>query len=241
MMEPGQILVVDDDPGVRALLRGMLEMEGYAVSEAASGEQMCTALGNERVRLITLDLNLAGEDGLALARAARTRCNVPIIMITAKAGDTEKIVGLELGADDYITKPFNVREVLARIRAVLRRYETPSGGTEAATSARDKYAFAGFILDPAAHELKTSSGKTVDLTSAEFALLKLFASRPARLLSRDAIMDLLKGQEWSPFDRSIDVLVGRLRKKIEQDPDHPALIKTVRGSGYIFAAEVTRA
>jgi DNA-binding response OmpR family regulator len=143
-------------------------------------------------------------------------------------------------ADDYIIKPFNVREVLARIRAVLRRYESSPAETGVAQGERDKFAFAGWLFDAASRELKIESGERTGLTSAEFELLKLFLSRPARVLSREAIMDLLKGQDWAPLDRSIDALVGRLRKKIEPDPEHPSLIKTVRGAGYIFTAEVKR-
>jgi DNA-binding response OmpR family regulator len=241
MISPTSILVVDDDTQVRTLLRNMLGMQGYAVSEAANSQQMFAALENEPVSLITLDLNLAGEDGLALAREVHARRNVPIIMITARADDTDRVVGLELGADDYITKPFNPREVLARVRAVLRRYEPSSGAQPIMrTGERDRFVFAGWVLDTGAHELRTMGGQGIELTSAEFNLLKLFVSRPARVLSRDAIMDLLKGHEWTPLDRSIDALVGRLRKKIEPDPQHPSLIKTVRGVGYVFAADVRR-
>jgi two-component system OmpR family response regulator len=233
-------LVVDDDPQIRALLRHLLEMEGYAVSEAANGEQMNLLLEKEPIRLITLDLNLPGAAGLALARDVRAKRNVPIIMITAKADDVDRIVGLELGADDYITKPFNLREVLARVRAVLRRYEAQPQAQAIEPGEHEKFAFPGGVLDVTARELKTSSGRKTELTTAEFNLLELFVGRPARVLSRDAIMNALKGQEWAPLDRSIDALVARLRKKIEPDPENPSLIKTVRGVGYVFAAEVKR-
>lgn len=234
-----RILVVDDDPHIRALLRNLLEMEGYAVSEAANGEQMNLLLEKEPISLITLDLNLPGVAGLALAREVRAKRNVPIIMITAKADAVDRIVGLELGADDYITKPFNLREVLARVRAVLRRYETRPQAIR--PGEHEKFAFPGGILDVTARELKTNAGQKTELTTAEFNLLELFLGRPARVLSRDAIMNALKGQEWAPLDRSIDALVGRLRKKIEPDPENPSLIKTVRGVGYVFAADVKRA
>ncbi len=239
MNSQNRILVVDDEPQIRALLRNLLEMEGYAVDEAASGQQMMSLLNKEPVSLVTLDLNLAGEDGLALARDVRAKRNVPIIMITAKSDDIDKVVGLELGADDYITKPFNVREVLARVRSVLRRYESPRAQTTAGPGERNKFAFAGWIVDTAARELKSTSGQRMELTTAEFDLLELFISRPARVLSRNAIMDLLKGEEFTPLDRSVDALVSRLRKKIEPDPERPCLIKTVRGTGYVFAADVT--
>lgn len=238
MTGAARILVVEDEPQLRTLLRNMLELEGYAVSEAATGKQMLTVLENSRVSLVTLDLNLAGEDGLALAREVRARGRTPIIMITAKATDIDKVVGLEIGADDYITKPFNVREVLARVRAVLRRSDSPGPMTKAA--GQEKFAFGGCVLDSAMREFRTAEGERVELTSAEFNLLMIFATQPARVLSRDAIMDLLKGQEWSPLDRSIDTLVARLRRKIEQGAEKPSLIKTVRGVGYIFATEVTR-
>jgi two-component system, OmpR family, response regulator len=237
---PARILVVDDDPQVRTLLRNMLEIEGYAVSEAASGQQMRSLLETQPIRLVTLDLNLAGEDGLTLAREMRAKHDIPIIMITAKVGDIDRIIGLELGADDYITKPFNVREVLARVRAVLRRYE-PLSRAQPPTgpSGHEKFAFSGWVFDITARELKTAGGQKTELTTAEFNLLELFVRRPARVLSRDAIMDIMKGQEWVPLDRSIDTLVGRLRKKIEPDPEHPSLIKTVRGVGYVLVADIT--
>lgn len=232
-----RILVVDDDAQVRALLRNVLEMEGYGVSEAASGEQMFSLLEKEPVDLITLDLNLAGEDGLALAREVRAKRDVPIIIVSAKSDHVDRIVGLELGADDYVTKPFNLREILARIRAVLRRYEAPPQTT---SGKRETFSFSNLILDVTSRELKTSSGQKIELTTAEFNLLEAFLQRPTRVLSRDVIMTLLKGQEWAPLDRSIDALVARLRKKIEPDPENPSIIRTVRGVGYVLATDVTR-
>ena len=238
---PGRIIVVDDDAQVRTLLRNLLETEGYVVSEAANGGEMRSLLETQSASLITLDLKLAGEDGLALAQEVRTQRHIPIIMVTAKADDIDKILGLELGADDYITKPFNVREVLARVRAVLRRYAPASSEQRPSRSSEhEKYAFADWILDITARELKAADGQKTELTSAEFNLLELFVKRPTRVLSRDAIMDAMKGQEWMPLDRSIDTLVGRLRRKVEPDPEHPTIIKTVRGVGYVLAADVTR-
>jgi two-component system OmpR family response regulator len=235
------ILVVDDDAQIRTLLRNLLDMEGYTVSEAASGEQMFSLLEKEPISLITLDLNLAGEDGLALARDVRAKRDVPIIMLTAKADDVDRIVGLELGADDYVTKPFNLREVLARVRAVLRRYEALPRAQPVISGEHEKFAFPGWVLDVTARELKTITGQRAELTTAEFNLLELFVGRSARVLSRDVIMNLLKGQEWAPLDRSVDALVARLRKKIEPDPERPSLIKTIRGIGYVFVADVTPA
>jgi DNA-binding response OmpR family regulator len=241
--EPVQILIVDDEPEVRTLLREFFELEGYRVSEAQDGAQMRAHLEKHPVTLITLDINLPGEDGFELAREIRAKRNVPIVMISGKHDPTDRIVGLELGADDYITKPFNLREVLARVRAVLRRYR--DGGerqrSEAGASTKDKrYVFDGYVLSTARRELTTPQGRAIELTAAEFNLLEMFVARPARVLTRDNIMDMLKGHEWSPLDRSIDTLVARLRKKIESDAERPKLIKTVRAVGYVFAAEVQR-
>lgn len=236
-----QILVVDDDAEVRLLLRRCFELEGYAVAEAKDGAELRLSMQTAEVSLITLDLKLAGEDGLTLAREIRSNRNVPIVMITGKDDPIDRIVGLELGADDYIVKPFHLREVLARVRAVLRRYEN-SQPAKAATQPADKAAFTfeGFELRPAKRQLTDATGQTVDLTTAEFNMLQMFVERPGRVLSRDNIMDLLKGNEWSPLDRSIDSLVARLRKKIEADSENPGLIKTVRGVGYVFAGEVRK-
>jgi two-component system OmpR family response regulator len=242
------ILVVDDDPEVRILLRRCFELEGYQVGEAATGSEVLAYIAGNTVDLITLDLGLGGEDGLELARKIRARQNVAVVMVTGKDDPIDRVVGLELGADDYITKPFHLREVLARVRAVLRRYSASRGprtepdgsGTGARPAAALRFAFAGFILDPAKRELVDGEGRPVPLTTAEYNLLLMFAERPTRVLSRDNIMDLLKGHEWSPFDRSIDTLVGRLRKKIEADVERPQIIKTVRGVGYVMASEVRK-
>jgi len=237
------ILVVDDEAEVRTLLRKCFEREGFQVAEAKDGAEMRAAIDARPISLITLDLTLGGEDGLELAREVRAKCNIPIVMISGKGDTIDRVVGLELGADDYITKPFQLREVLARVRAVLRRY---AGGGEASaapsSSAHERYAFEDMLLDLTGRELtRNGDGKAQELTTAEFNLLEIFVKRPHRVLSRDNIMDLLKGHEWSPLDRSIDALVGRLRRKIEPDPDHPRLIKTVRGVGYAFTADAKRA
>ncbi len=241
MLGYSRILVVDDDAQVRTLLRNLLETEGYTVSEAANGDQMRLVLEKEPINLVTLDLNLPGENGLALAGTVRAKSNVPIIMITAKADDVDRIVGLELGADDYVTKPFNLREVLARVRAVLRRYEGTTQAQLSGAGEHETFGFPGGVLDVTARELMTTAGGKTELTTAEFNLLELFIRRRGRVLSRDAIMNALRGQEWAPLDRSIDALVARLRKKIEPDPENPSLIKTVRGAGYVFVGDVTRA
>jgi DNA-binding response OmpR family regulator len=235
-----QILVVDDDAEVRALLRKCLEREGFGVEEAANGAQMHACIEQHPISLITLDLTLGGEDGLDLAREVRAKRNIPIIMITGKGDTIDRVVGLELGADDYITKPFQLREVLARVRAVLRRYGTTEAPAADTAPAHERYGFEDMVIDITCREIGRTGGTTPELTTAEFNLLEIFVKRPHRVLSRDNIMDLLKGHDWSPLDRSIDALVGRLRKKIEPDPDHPRLIKTVRGIGYAFTADAKR-
>lgn len=240
------ILVVDDDEAVRDLLRDCFELEGYRVSSAKDGAELNQRLGEGRVDLITLDLKLGGENGLDIARQVRSHTNVPIVMISGKGDTIDRIVGLELGADDYITKPFHVREVLARVRAVLRRYESAAGAISTDTPSQssgseERFAFGPWTLDTARRELRSAKGETTELTTAEYNMLEMFVRRPSRVMSRDTIMDLLKGHEWSPFDRSIDALIVRLRKKIEPDTDTPSLIKTVRGVGYVFAVEVRKA
>ncbi|OYX09818.1 MAG: DNA-binding response regulator [Rhizobiales bacterium 32-66-8] len=236
MTEPQHhILIVDDDAPVRRLLRRCLEDEGYRVSEAMDQPGVDRILA-DGVDLITLDLNLGRTDGLAIARAVRQGSDVPIIMITGKGDMIDRVVGLELGADDYIAKPFHLREVLARIRSVLRRgaaRTVPAAGPQSAAQAR----FDGFVLDFDRRELTGTDGHLQRLTSGEFDLLALFVRHPHRVLSRDQIMDLLKGHDWTPNDRSIDNQIARLRKVIELEPGQPRLLKTVRGAGYSFTPE----
>jgi DNA-binding response OmpR family regulator len=235
-MSAVHILVVDDDPKVRTLLRRCLEGEGFAVSEASDGAGLVACLDRHPVSLITLDLNLGKENGLDLARAIRKDHTIPIIMLTGKGDAIDRIVGLEVGADDYLAKPFELRELVARIRAVLRR----ANPVETTDPAGRRYAFDGWVLDINRRTLRRDGGKDQELTTSEFNLLEAFVKRPHRVLSRDDIMDLLKGHDWSPLDRSIDNLVARLRKKVENDADRPSLIKTVRGAGYMFTADVER-
>lgn len=240
--KPPRILVVDDEDGVRVLLRECFELEGFEVAEARDGAELMQHLEAGAPDLITLDLKLGGENGLELARRIRADRNVPIVMITGKSDTIDRVVGLELGADDYIGKPFHLREVLARVRAVLRRYQAlPAQQTAVGGPVGEQFVFEGFLLDIGRRELKSGNGEAVELTTAEFNLLDMFVRRPSRVMSRDNIMDLLKGHEWSPFDRSIDALVVRLRRKIEPEPDVPRLIKTVRGVGYVFAVDVRKA
>jgi len=232
-MSSAPILVVDDDPKVRTLLRRSLEGEGFVVFDAKDGAELRSTLKRKAVALITLDLNLGKENGLDLAREIRKDHNIPIIMLTGRGDAIDRVVGLELGADDYLAKPFEMRELVARVRAVLRRSAAP----EPATATGQRFGFEGWILDLSRRSLKRESGEEQDLTTSEFNLMEAFVKRPHRVLSRDDIMDLLKGHDWSPLDRSIDNLIARLRKKVERDPERPRLIKTVRGVGYVFAAE----
>ncbi|MGE0767461.1 MAG: response regulator [Hyphomicrobiaceae bacterium] len=237
------ILVVDDERQVRTLLRSRFEKEGFRVSEAKDGAEMRARLAENQITLVTLDLTLGREDGLALAREIRAGRNIPIIMISGKDDEVDRIVGLELGADDYVTKPFSPREVVARVRAVLRRYDNgPSAdaGKSSRPASEPRLVFEEGTLDLARREYRSASGQPIELTTAEFNLLSLFLQRPQRVLSRDEIMSLLKGHDWSPFDRSVDSLVARLRKKIEPDVDRPHYVKTVRGIGYVFAGTVDR-
>ena len=231
------IVVVEDDDQVRRLLRTMFETEGYAVSEARESAELYKCLKMFDVALITLDLNLPREDGLTIARTVRKTSDVPIIMVTAKASDVDRIVGLELGADDYIVKPFNVREVLARVRAVLRR--TRPHDRAGLADDRRIFAFGDWVLDVTARQLRTQDGTEKSLTSAEFKMLEALVMRPFRVLSRDQLIDLVGGRDAAPLERSVDTLMGRLRKKIEIDPVKPVILKTARGAGYVFSAKVT--
>ena len=245
MAEPTapHIAIVDDDEKIRRLLRRCFEPEGYRVSEAASAAELDKIMADDPVDLITLDLNLAGDDGLSIARTVRSRSQVPIIMVTGKGDPIDKIVGLEVGADDYISKPFHVREVLARVRSVLRRAgaaaPAATAGPHSAPAAEGIYRFGDWVMDVPKRELRLRSGDLEALTTGEFDLLEVLVKNPNRVLSRDKIMDRLKGHDWNPYDRSIDNQVARLRKKIEADPNNPRLIKTVRGVGYSFTADVT--
>jgi DNA-binding response OmpR family regulator len=226
------ILVVDDDDQIRRMLRRCFEGEGYRVSEASDGAGVQAALSH--VDLITLDLNLGGIDGLAIARSVRQTSAVPIIMITGKGDMIDRIVGLELGADDYIAKPFHVREVLARVRSVLRRSVPAPAAANPGADPLATMTFDGLVLDFQRRELTGRQGEPMRITSGEFDLLVIFVRHANRVLNRDQIMDLLKGHDWTPNDRSIDNQVARLRKLIEVDPSNPRLLKTIRGAGYSF-------
>ena len=235
------ILVVDDDRRVRNLLRRYLTDEGFRVSVAEDGETMRRRIAESAVDLVFLDLILPGDDGLTLARHLRATSDVPIIMLTGKGKMVDRVIGLEMGADDYIAKPFHLREVLARLRTVLRRSAGRSTRpAEPLADAGDRLRFEGWELDLGKRELNAPDGRQVSLTTAEFGLLAAFAGNPTRVLDRDRLMDLTRNRDWTPFDRSIDSQVARLRKKLETDPKNPRLIKTVRGVGYVFTPTVEK-
>ncbi len=232
------ILVVDDDREIRTLLGTYLQNNGYRVTAVADGKGMWNALDAARVDLVILDVMLPGEDGFVLCRTLRARGSVPVIMLTAKGDETERIVGLELGADDYLPKPFNPRELLARIKSVLRRHRTVPGlEPDSAHALR----FASWTLDLASRNLVSPQEVVVPLSGAEFRLLRVFLSYPNRVLSRDQLMDLTVGREADPLDRSVDVQVSRLRQRLGEDAREPAIIKTVRGEGYVLACAVEAA
>ena len=230
------ILIVDDDAEIRSLLGDYLRKNGYKATVAADGKAMWAALARGKVDLIVLDLMLPGEDGLTLCRRLRNDADTPVIMLTARGEETDRIVGLEMGADDYLAKPFSPRELLARIKSVLRRFRSLPRSLRA-DDARS-IAFAGWRLDVVARHLVSPGGVVTSLSGAEYQLLKVFLSHPNHVLSRDQLMVLSKGREADPSDRSIDLQVSRLRHRLGDDPSDPQIIKTVRGEGYVLAAAV---
>lgn len=236
---PIRILVVDDEPALCAILREAFEAEGFVVSEARDKAALFRSLETESVNLITLDLAVGRDDGLELARQVRALRNIPIVMITGRGAPFDRVVGLEHGADDYISKPFHIREVVLRIHSVLRRYHLEEIIPK--PSVKQQHAFVVGVLDPAKREVRKVDGTLLDLTESEFLLLEIFLTNPARVLSRDEILQMLRGRDWSPLDRTIDGHVARLRRKIESRGEAPTLIKSVRGVGYVFTGEVTSA
>lgn len=231
------ILVVDDDHDIRNLLAEYLDRNGYRTLTAGDGGAMDRVLETTKPDLLVLDLNLPGEDGLMLCRRLRATSRLPIIMLTARGDPVDRILGLEMGADDYLAKPFEPRELLARIRSVLRRSQSlpPSLAMEPTR----RILFAGWTLDIQARHLLDPRGVTVSLSGAEFRLLRIFLDHPNRVLNRDQLLNLAKGRDADPFDRSIDLQVSRLRQKLGDDAKSPQLIKTVRSEGYVLAAEVS--
>jgi DNA-binding response OmpR family regulator len=240
LMREDTILVVDDDPKMRKLLRACFEAEGFGVAEAADGAGALAAMDSGPVSLVTLDLNLGVDSGYDIARLIGRDHGTPIIMVTGRGDVIDRVVGLELGADDYIVKPFHPREMVARVRTVLRRAARPAEALVADSEPGEVFAFDGMTADQSRLELRDRDGQLVELTAGDFRLLEVFLTAPGRVLSRDTILDRLHGRCWSPYDRSIDNQVARLRKKIEVDPANPRIIKTVRGIGYTMAVPVTR-
>ncbi|CUW41996.1 DNA-binding response regulator in two-component regulatory system with EnvZ (plasmid) [Magnetospirillum sp. XM-1] len=238
------ILIVDDDPDICALLTQFLMGQGYTVATAGDGAAMRQALVGEVVDLVILDLMLPGEDGLSLCRHLRATTSLPIIMLTAMGSETDRVVGLEMGADDYLAKPFSTRELLARIRAVLRRAgqitQSAPGEPAPADEPGEILEFSGWHLDVSRRRLTSPDGVLAEITSGEFDLLLAFLHHPHQVLSRDQLLDLARGRVSGPFDRTIDVQVGRLRRKMETDPKTPELFKTVRGGGYVLTVDVRR-
>ncbi len=236
MHKQDHILVVDDDAEIRGLLRDYLHKQGYRVSTAANGGEMRAALSPAPPDLVILDLMLPGEDGLALCRDLRAGSDLPVIMLTARGDEADRIVGLEMGADDYLPKPFSPRELLARIKSVLRRARALPGNLK--PDELVSFAFAGWTLDLATRNLCSPDGVVVALSGTEFRLLRVFLDHPQRVLTRDQLVDFMLSRDASPFDRAIDVQVSRLRHRLGEDAREPAIIKTVRSQGYVFAAEV---
>ena len=239
---PDHILVVDDDREIRTLLAAYLEKQGLRCSVVADARQLRAALGKGRFDLIVLDLMLPGEDGLSICRTLRATpeyANTPVLMLTARNDDMDRILGLEMGADDYVTKPFVPRELLARIRAILRRTRAlpPNLAENSAPRARH-LAFAGWRLDTAARHLIDADDVVVSLSGAEYRLLTVFLAHPQRVLNRDQLLELTQGREAEPFDRSIDLLVSRLRQRLREDAREPRIIRTQRGEGYVLASVV---
>jgi two-component system OmpR family response regulator len=234
------ILIVDDDSDLRELLREYLEKNGFVVSTAANGVQMRGVLASQPIDMIVLDLMMPGEDGLALCRSLQqgSASPVPILMLTARNEEADRILGLEMGADDYLTKPFATRELLARVRAVLRRARMIPASVQL-SEAPHVLCFASWRLDTRQCHLLDAAGALVSLSGAEYKLLRVFAEHPRRVLTRDQLLAMTQGRECDAFDRSIDILVSRLRKRLRDDPDEQSTIRTVRNEGYLFAADVT--
>lgn len=233
------IVVVDDERDIRDTLSEYLSMHGFRVSTADGGVALRKLLDESRVDLVFLDINMPGEDGLSLARYMRVNHTAGIIMLTAAGDVVDRIVGLETGADDYLAKPFDLRELLARAKSVLRRVDQKLqiSKSEEAISPVNRIAFGRCELDLEQHRLYETGGGEVAITSMEFDLLRTFAEHPNRVLTRDQILDVAHNRDWEPFDRSIDIRIARLRKKVEHDPSKPSVIKTVRGAGYMYVTE----
>ena len=232
-----RIVIVEDDREIGPLIRGLLERERFVAEWVRSGSEMDIALARQQTDLVVLDLMLPGEDGLSICRRLRAAGNLPIMMLTAKGEDLDRVIGLELGADDYLAKPFHPRELIARIRAVLRR--TAQATTTGAVGS-ERLRFAGYVFDLGARTLQRNDGAAIELSAGDYDLLAMFVHHPQRVLTREQIMEFTKRRSWEVYDRSIDIAASRLRRKIEPDSAQPSLIKTVRNGGYLFTASVER-
>lgn len=239
MTSAPHVLIVDDEPAICDLIRSYLGRHGLHVSVAADGQQMREQMAQHRVDLVLLDLGLPGEDGLALTRHIRSHSNVGVIIVTGSGESVDRIVSLELGADDFVAKPFDLRELLARVRSVLRRTAAAPAEPEPAARAPG-LRFAGWHLDTLGRRLFSAEGAEIDLTTGEYDLLHVFAENPNKVLSRDQLLQATRHRDAAPFDRAIDMQIARLRRKVETDADKPVLIKAVRGAGYIFTASVEK-
>lgn len=238
-MTLNHILVVDDDTEIRCLLGDYLRKNGYQVTEAGDGKAMSAILDKSTINLVVLDLMLPGDDGLVLCRNLRARSDIPVIILTARGDETDRIVGLEMGADDYLAKPFNPRELLARIKSVLRRTQVRS---EKHLAEDNRYiSFGEWTLDTVSRHLVAKDGLVVNLSGSEYRVLTIFLQHPNRVLQRDLLLDLTQGRETESFDRSIDILISRLRQRLGDDAKEPKIIKTVRGEGYVMAVPVNTA
>lgn len=237
---PEHLVIVDDDPTLRNRLKKYLEREGFRVSAADGGEALRTIMRDDAADLVIMDLMMPGEDGLTLTRQLRETSDAGIVILTGKGDTVDRIVGLEIGADDYIAKPFELRELLARIRSVLRRTGATVKTDAPTDPGTERVQFAGWRLDLERRELFSAGGEEIHLTTAEFGLLAAFVRSPNRPLDRDRLLDELGGRDWQPYDRSIDLHISHLRRKLEDDPKSPRLIKTVRGAGYMLSVSVER-
>lgn len=234
----GCVLIVDDDPSVRAMIAAYLGENGYETLQAASADAMRAALASRVPDVVLPDVRLGREDGLALARYLRERYDVGIIMVTAAGDVIDRVIGLEVGADDYVAKPFDPRELLARLRSVMRRARnTAAAPASVPQTGGERVNVGRLTLDLAGHRLLDATGAEVPLTSMEFDLLKVFVENPNRVLSRDQLLNATRNRDWQPFDRSVDIRIARLRRKIEADPEQPQLIKTIRNAGYMFTPQ----
>ncbi|MEM9341437.1 MAG: response regulator [Pseudomonadota bacterium] len=237
MTETPTILVCDDETDLREMLQEYLQKRGFAVRLAANADELRSQIEAHEPDLVILDINMPGEDGLSALRGLRTSSDLPVIMLTAAGETIDRIVGLEMGADDYLGKPVDLRELEARVKAVLRRQSTQTESPSSPPSGAASVTFGEFTLNLESTKLTNAEGEEVPLTSMEFRLLKLFAENRARVLNRDQILEQAHDRSWDPFDRSIDIRISRLRRKIEKNPQKPAIIRTVRGIGYVFDPE----